>query len=59
VLTREQLKNILGAKAAGSGTFCSDPGQICDDNLPDLKCCNGLACDEDVCPPDCDPSTIC
>ncbi|PSL45664.1 hypothetical protein CLV51_104371 [Chitinophaga niastensis] len=43
LLTRSQLKDILGGAASGSGTGgCSGPGQFC--NWMDSKCCTGLTC---------------
>jgi hypothetical protein len=47
VLTREQLKNILGGEYNGSGS-CQTSGKSCDTQKA-INCCSGLHCAEFVC----------
>lgn len=44
VLSREQLKNVLGGFSEDEGK-CQDEGSSCDTQHAS-NCCNGLYCDE-------------
>ncbi|MDP3665744.1 MAG: TIGR04149 family rSAM-modified RiPP [Sediminibacterium sp.] len=46
VLTREQLKNILGG--TGSGGDCQKNGDSCDTQKA-INCCSGFKCAEWIC----------